>query len=246
MRLWTIYKEKITDIMNKLPNIKRIIKGVVNEILEEKNAFPTLLYHGTPHKFDNFLMSKLNTGQHSQDFGKGLYFTTDKETAKFYANQLSHFETLMDKYNACVHSYNDTDGVLTSYIEQNRVISVKRVVNDLIKNGVGNKQEWLNFLNEIDSTKRYGYIYTVEINNPNYITRDEYIQIQRTNNLSDDEMNELLLSRGYNGIIYDMNTKKCSDRDFSGEKNVVIIDENAIHIIDCEKVNFDYIMKIRV
>lgn len=226
--------------------INNIIKKVIEEALESKNILPTLLYHGSPHKFDKFLMFKINTGQHSQDFGKGLYFTTDKETAMFYADELSHTETLMDKYNACVHSYDDPNGILTSYLNNNYTVSVKRLVNKFINDGVGNREEWVNFLKEIDSVRRYAYIYTVEIQNPNYITRDEYIRIQKTNGFSDDQMNELLLSKGYNGIIYDMNTRKLSKRDLSGEKNVVIIDENVINVIKCEKVSFDYIMKLKI
>jgi hypothetical protein len=178
--------------------INNIIKKVIEEALESKNMLPTLLYHGSPHKFDKFLMSKINTGQHSQDFGKGLYFTTDKETAMFYADELSHTETLMDKYNACVHSYDDPNGILTSYLNNNYTVSVKRLVNKFINDGVGNREEWVNFLKEIDSVRRYAYIYTVEIQNPNYISRDEYIRIQKTNGFSDDQMNELLLSKGYN------------------------------------------------
>ena len=226
--------------------INNIIKKVIEEALESKNMLPTLLYHGSPHKFDKFLMSKINTGQHSQDFGKGLYFTTDKETAMFYADELSHTETLMDKYNACVRSYDDPNGILTSYLNNNYTVSVKRLVNKFINDGVGNREEWVNFLKEIDSVRRYAYIYTVEIQNPNYISRDEYIRIQKTNGFSDDQMNELLLSKGYNGIIYDMNTRKLSKRDLSGEKNVVIIDENVINVIKCEKVSFDYIMKLKI
>jgi hypothetical protein len=43
-----------------------------------------------------------------------------------------------------------------------------------------------------------------------------------------------------------MNTRKLSKRDLSGEKNVVIIDENVINVIKCEKVSFDYIMKLKI
>ena len=232
--------------MGRNNKINSIIRKVIKEALEAKNVFPSLLYHGTPHKFESFSLSKINTGQHSQDFGKGLYFTTDKETAMFYADELSHTETLMDKYNACVHSYNDTNGILTQYLNNNYTVSVKRLVNKFINDGVGNREEWVNFLKEIDSVKRYAYIYTVEIDNPNYISRDEYVRIQRANNFSDDEMNAFLLSKGYNGIIYDMNTRKLSKRDLSGEKNVVIIDDSIINVIKCEKVSFDYIMKLKV
>lgn len=41
-------------------------------------------YHGSPHKFDRFDMSKIGTGEGAQAYGHGLYFAEHEPTAKFY------------------------------------------------------------------------------------------------------------------------------------------------------------------
>ena len=228
-------------------DLHHIVLNTVRTVLKEAfDGNKVILYHGTPHKFDRFSMGKINTGQHSQDFGKGLYFTTDKETAKFYANELSHTMSLKDKFDYTVHSFKDKDGLFTDYLEKNYSLMVKRYVQRYMEEGVGDPAEWKEFLDLMNKTMRYAYIYTVEIVNPKFMERSEYIDIQRRRNLSDDEMNKFLLASGYNGIMYDMNTRKCSSRDFTGEKNVVIIDDSAIKILDREFVTFDYIMKLKI
>jgi hypothetical protein len=41
-------------------------------------------YHGSPHTFDKFDMSKLGTGEGAQAYGHGLYFAENPEVAKSY------------------------------------------------------------------------------------------------------------------------------------------------------------------
>jgi hypothetical protein len=41
-------------------------------------------FHGSPHKFDAFDMSKVGTGEGAQVRGHGLYFAESPETAEFY------------------------------------------------------------------------------------------------------------------------------------------------------------------
>ncbi len=43
-------------------------------------------FHGSPHKFDKFQMSQLGTGEGAQAFGHGLYFTSEKDVARFYSD----------------------------------------------------------------------------------------------------------------------------------------------------------------
>jgi len=47
-----------------------------------------VLFHGSPHSFENFDISKLGTGEGAQAFGSGLYFTNKEEIAQGYANKL--------------------------------------------------------------------------------------------------------------------------------------------------------------
>jgi hypothetical protein len=46
-------------------------------------------YHGSPHDFDRFDMSKIGTGEGAQAYGHGLYFADNEEVAKSYRDQLS-------------------------------------------------------------------------------------------------------------------------------------------------------------
>lgn len=47
-------------------------------------------WHGTPHDFDEFDMSKIGTGEGSQVYGHGLYFAGKRGVAEYYRNNLSH------------------------------------------------------------------------------------------------------------------------------------------------------------
>jgi len=46
-------------------------------------------YHGSPHKFDKFDISKIGTGEGAQAYGHGLYFAQSPKVAEAYRNDLS-------------------------------------------------------------------------------------------------------------------------------------------------------------
>lgn len=45
-----------------------------------------IVYHGSPHRFDAFDMSKIGTGEGAQAYGHGLYFADSPAVAQSYAN----------------------------------------------------------------------------------------------------------------------------------------------------------------
>jgi hypothetical protein len=45
------------------------------------------VYHGSPHLFDKFEMSKVGTGEGAQAYGHGLYFADNPEVAKTYQKE---------------------------------------------------------------------------------------------------------------------------------------------------------------
>lgn len=45
-------------------------------------------FHGSPHKFDKFMLDHIGTGEGNQAFGWGLYFAGNKEVAEFYRSML--------------------------------------------------------------------------------------------------------------------------------------------------------------
>lgn len=48
-----------------------------------------IVFHGTPHDFDEFDTSKIGTGEGNQTFGHGLYFAENPATAKHYQGMIS-------------------------------------------------------------------------------------------------------------------------------------------------------------
>jgi hypothetical protein len=46
-------------------------------------------YHGSPHDFDRFDMSKIGTGEGAQAYGHGLYFAENEDVARGYQRKLS-------------------------------------------------------------------------------------------------------------------------------------------------------------
>lgn len=48
-----------------------------------------IAYHGSPHSFDRFDMSKIGTGEGAQSYGHGLYFADSEAVAKQYRDQLA-------------------------------------------------------------------------------------------------------------------------------------------------------------
>ena len=53
-------------------------------------------YHGSPHDFDRFDMSKIGTGEGAQAYGHGLYFAENEGVARSYRNQLSDVKFVAD------------------------------------------------------------------------------------------------------------------------------------------------------
>ena len=46
-------------------------------------------YHGSPHDFDKFDLSKIGTGEGAQAYGHGLYFAENEGVAKGYRDALA-------------------------------------------------------------------------------------------------------------------------------------------------------------
>lgn len=51
---------------------------------ETGEIMPSTAYHGSPHKFDQFKVSQIGTGEGAQAFGYGLYFAENREVAGGY------------------------------------------------------------------------------------------------------------------------------------------------------------------
>lgn len=54
-------------------------------------------YHGSPHDFDKFDISKIGTGEGAQAYGRGLYFAESEGVAKSYRQNLSRADGGIDQ-----------------------------------------------------------------------------------------------------------------------------------------------------
>lgn len=227
--------------------MKDFIKAKLRESLVTEDRIKydiDTLYHGSKFLFDKFDMSKINSGQHSQDFGYGLYFTSNKDTAKFYANELSNTKTPIEKYKDLIKK-NKPNEILIEYLNDNRIIAAKRILNELITNKVGYVDEWEQLLNALNIVQRYGFLYTVQITGGNFIDKDEYTILKHKLNIDDKAMNSVLLKQGFNGIKYKINSFGLNkEKTFEKEYNVVIIDDSIIKITNVEKVEFEGVLKL--
>jgi hypothetical protein len=79
------------------------VKGVLTGITKAAHYTPDLgmaamggtikAYHGSPHDFDRFDLSKIGTGEGAQAYGHGLYFAENPKTAESYRQTLSDWPT---------------------------------------------------------------------------------------------------------------------------------------------------------
>jgi hypothetical protein len=55
-----------------------------------------IVFHGSPHKFEKFAMSKIGTGEGAQAYGHGLYFAENKGVAEGYKYSTSRPEIMVN------------------------------------------------------------------------------------------------------------------------------------------------------
>lgn len=85
---------KLINLVEKsLPTVRPQIWSLTNEMIDED----IIAYHGSPHDFDKFDMSKIGTGEGAQAFGHGLYFTDTEEIATNYRDNISYQQSIRDK-----------------------------------------------------------------------------------------------------------------------------------------------------
>jgi hypothetical protein len=101
------------------------------------------VYHGSPHKFNKFDMSKIGTGEGAQAYGHGLYFAEAPDVAKSYAEKLGP------------RSYKGKE--VSAYDYSGRVDFADGSTMQIPDS------EWASFQNELASSKAPGAMYKVDI-----------------------------------------------------------------------------------
>ena len=85
---------------------------VQDAVLDVVGGPMQIAYHGSPHLFKKFDMSKIGAGQGAQAYGHGLYFAENPKVAKEYANMLGHkgWEYTPEVEKKYRGLYNDLEG----------------------------------------------------------------------------------------------------------------------------------------
>lgn len=90
----------IGDAVGLATDVRHLVKNPesrtpMNFMLTGAGALPFIpamsaitAFHGSPHKFDAFDMSKIGTGEGAQAYGHGLYFAENPDVAKMYQDTL--------------------------------------------------------------------------------------------------------------------------------------------------------------
>jgi hypothetical protein len=71
--------------------IGELLAGVASpDPMDLMHLAPAMIaFHGSPHKFDKFDLSKIGTGEGAQAYGHGIYFADAEDTGRDYARKLS-------------------------------------------------------------------------------------------------------------------------------------------------------------
>lgn len=110
------------------------------------------VYHGSPHTFDKFDISKVGTGEGAQAYGHGLYFADSPSVARYYhknvaAGQGKHFEWADRKggavdpyaaYQRASDTYDPKDIAHSMLMQRN---SVDEALDDVMKSRAA---DWVN------------------------------------------------------------------------------------------------------
>lgn len=127
------------------------------------NPYFQSAYHGTPHRFDEFSLKKIGSGEGAQVHGWGLYFAGEKEVSEFYRKNLTDHRFNYD----IKEDGKSINGELISYLNNNSgsflykatqdIESFKEYITNHI-NSLENGSSWTNNLismyqREIDRIK---------------------------------------------------------------------------------------------
>lgn len=95
-------------------------------------------YHGSPHNFEKFDLSKIGTGEGAQAYGHGLYFAESPEVAGQYqkrVTEMAFVEKVKDAYDEF-----DSPGDAEAALRQSNLTAAEKRLIDALR-----KDDWLGF-----------------------------------------------------------------------------------------------------
>jgi len=98
-----------------------------------------IAYHGSPHKFDKFSMSKIGTGEGAQAYGHGLYFAESPDVAKTYADVNSTSSLYIGKNKIDVDALPDIEKTAAKSIAAQGYQNAVKATREMRDNGADPK-----------------------------------------------------------------------------------------------------------
>jgi len=79
------------EVINRSADLAGLVTLGAGAVPAEANSLRSGIkaYHGSPHDFERFDLSKIGTGEGAQAYGHGLYFADNEAVAKSYRDNLS-------------------------------------------------------------------------------------------------------------------------------------------------------------
>ena len=77
------------DVLSLLRGAQRVVEQGGYEMGSEVALAFRRAFHGTPHRFDQFSLAAMGTGEGAQAYGWGLYFAANRNVAEYYRESLS-------------------------------------------------------------------------------------------------------------------------------------------------------------
>jgi len=119
-------------ILSGIPGAGKVGGKVAKEAAETAAERGIIAYHGSPHSFDRFDLSRIGTGEGAQAYGHGLYFAEAEDVAKKYRDDLSgrvksSANRLLDK------NKNIDDAISESQSEIDRLMSLPNGGGDVFR-----------------------------------------------------------------------------------------------------------------
>jgi len=99
-------------LQQRISGVRRADGGNVSDDADDEDGF--YVYHGSPHEFDKFDISRIGSGEGAQVYGHGLYFADKDTVAKSYKEALAKRHNLMDATHAFVQNFRQRRNVDTS------------------------------------------------------------------------------------------------------------------------------------
>ena len=149
-RLLKVDAEKIKDLLTSQQS-DLISDGAASLIqklqqkLEDVKYYQSV-YHGSPHKFDEFSLDAIGTGEGAQAHGWGLYFAGNKDVSEGYRQKLLLNGSFGTKYDIKING-KPADTKIRSYILNN---FSTRAINNIIEKPSSFKEEVKDYVDVLE------------------------------------------------------------------------------------------------